>query len=154
MSQGQNGAVDVAQVREAMSEALAPLRRVMADLDAQIETTEAELAELRALRRTAEKMLNASEPSQPRKKRPTTGGSNSMEVAQQVGEWLRANAEDRFPDGFSSSDLVQIGNEIGVERSSPSYANYLNALQAQGVLHLDRIGTGGRKMFKVAVPVS
>jgi hypothetical protein len=147
------GSVDAQGLRDAVSQTLDPLRAHLATVEQAIQTTEADLAELKELRRLVQRTITAADPHAPKagpkpgsgKGRPEGGYGASEESIAAVRAVL-AQHSDEWPDGFKVKDLTGL---TGIH--STTVAKVLADLADRGELRLDRVQAGprGGKFYKV-----
>lgn len=123
-------------VLQAIEDTLAPLRKHLETIDAELRRREEEIHDLRAMRATVARVIRAAEPQT--KPGPKPGRSRarvSNEKLEALEAWLR---ERRNGDDIVASEVIADPSFDLMSRATLSYA--LAALVECGVLRLDRLG--------------
>ena len=151
MSTANGGSVDAQGLRDAVSQTLDPLRQHLATVEEAISAKEAELAELKELRRLVAKTLGAADPNavKPGPKQTRKPSAHQRPIFLANIEHMRAiTAEhaDDWPDGFRASDVARY-----TDVNKTTVAKCLEALADEGALRLDRLAKGpsGGKFYKL-----
>jgi hypothetical protein len=144
------------QLDESLREAVAPVVEQVERLDAVIAKREAELASLRETRKRAQRVLFALDPQ----RKPPKGESTSGQRAGALARAERENAEKlqrvrayvtRNGNGeIGVSDLTAAPELAGIGRGK--LTELLARLADEGTLRLDRIGSGGAKIYRLVSP--
>ena len=146
-----------ARLTETLNASLAPVRQHLATIEAEIETKEAELGDLRKLRMRAQSIVRAIDPDAPRPgpkrgaTKPTRAKHQNVapEYAEAVGNYLRENynGDDLVAaDLFRDDEFVRATKTTGSDPQRITRA--LHVLHAQGVIRLDR-KFGNKNIYRV-----
>ncbi len=128
---------------------LRELRGHLGEMNARIERAESELNEIKAVRNRIAAAVRALDP--PPKKTPKKNGapaSVSEESLRQMTEWLRERGPDLNLDGFWVTGLDADPN-FTIYQSDAGIRSAVKVLHERGVITLDRVAQGGRRVYKV-----
>jgi len=141
----------------AVAESLAPVRAHLATVDATIAEKEKELAELRAVRTLALRIIRAGDPNSEEAKRPRQGpkggGTTGKRIARETVDGILDELRRRFTpdDDIYSAGLAKnedFTRAIGRGRSFGADAQIINTalklLHEEGALRLDHVGGIGK----------
>lgn len=141
---------------KAIAAILKPIRERVEAADLEIHKMEQQLAEAREGRRVLVRILRAADPSPPKPTSKRHGGSRHpgqhQEVVDRTVDWLREHADERWPDGFTQSDLRNSSNGDdghGVERVQSAWGGYFRTMQEQGAIRIDRLNERGTAVYKL-----
>jgi hypothetical protein len=150
-----NGQVDPAAVKQSLLGTIKPLEDHLETIDAAIAEAEAELAELRDLRKMVGRMIAVADPEHPSAaNRPgpragvKSGGPkrDKSHVSDATLVMMRRAIDEHraeFAEGFQLRD---IGAYVTVHPSTITKA--LVSLADEGFVRLDRIGAKGARIYK------
>lgn len=141
------------EVERELHELLAPLRKRLAKLNADIGNRTAELVELRKARTYIEGTIRKLEPAPKANSATSDRGAKGARAAAEYGyrrklantrEYLIANAST-LRDGFTVQSLTEAMKRDGVTpvASNTKVAQILDDLRDQGVVRADRVTRGG-----------
>jgi len=142
----------------AVAESLAPVRAHLATVEATIAEKEKELAELRAVRTLALRIIRAGDPNSEEAKRPRPGGSKGggttgKRIARETVDAIAAELRRRFTpdDDIYAAGLAKnedFTRALGRGRSFGADAQLINSalhlLHEEGALRLDHVGGTGK----------
>lgn len=143
----------VTEVEEQIQAVARPLYERLLDLDREIGTREIELGRLKTARTQLRNVVKGIAPEllpeqEKPKKRDTNDWKPKAESVSAMQEFLLTHYDELNGDGFHAAGLTaQYPKELPVAYSS--IHKVLAALHEQGVIRLDRTGTGGAKFYKL-----
>jgi len=132
-----------------IEDAVAPLRKISEDIDADLAELDEERAELIANRRRVTAILRAIEPPKPKPRKKAsgaTGHSVNEDTLAALEKLMRAKTKPG--QIFTTTEVAELDGEIA---SRSTWANAVELWHERGVLQLvgKNTGRGGAKRWKV-----
>lgn len=129
---------------------LRELRGHLTEMNGRIARAESELNEIKAVRNRIAAAVRALDPPPKPTPKKKNGApvSVSEESLRQMTEWLRERGPDLNLDGFWVTGL-DADPDFTIYQSDAGIRSAVKVLHERGVIALDRVAQGGRRVYKV-----